>query len=128
MADVAEVASPRGSPLTVAVDAMGGDRGPGEVVAGAVRAADQLGVRVLLVGREDDVAPHLPPGSARVELVTASEHQAGAAEARVRAIRWYERILREAPTSEEARHARRVIVLITAGVDTGERGFYSVYA
>jgi len=37
--------------LVVAVDAMGGDRAPGEVVAGARRAAEQ--VAVLLVGRPD---------------------------------------------------------------------------
>lgn len=34
----------------VAVDAMGGDRAPGEIVAGACRAATELGVEVLLVG------------------------------------------------------------------------------
>lgn len=62
------------------------------------------------------------------ELVEASEHAEGAEEARLQAIRWYERILREAPTSAEARHARRVLVQITVGVDTGERGFYAVYA
>lgn len=62
------------------------------------------------------------------ELVTAAEHKEGAEEARLQAIRWYERILRDAPTSIEARHARRVIVQITVGVDTGERGFYAVYA
>jgi glycerol-3-phosphate acyltransferase PlsX len=36
--------------LPVAVDAMGGDRAPGEVVAGACQAAEELGVPVLLVG------------------------------------------------------------------------------
>lgn len=36
--------------------------------------------------------------------------------------------VREAPTSLEAQHARRVIVQITVGVDTGERGFYAVHA
>lgn len=61
------------------------------------------------------------------ELVTASEHKEGAEDARLQAIKRYERILREAPTSVEARHARRVIVQITVGVDTGERGFYAVY-
>jgi glycerol-3-phosphate acyltransferase PlsX len=44
---------------TVAVDAMGGDRAPGEIVAGAVEAAAR-GAHVLLIGREDDVAPLLP--------------------------------------------------------------------
>ncbi len=36
--------------LPVAVDAMGGDRAPGEIVEGACRAAQELGVPVLLVG------------------------------------------------------------------------------
>jgi phosphate acyltransferase len=39
--------------LPVAVDAMGGDRAPGEIVAGARRAAAELGVPVLVVGRPD---------------------------------------------------------------------------
>jgi len=36
--------------LPIAVDAMGGDRAPGEIVAGALQAARELGVPVLLVG------------------------------------------------------------------------------
>ena len=36
--------------MRIAVDAMGGDRAPGEIVAGALAAVDQLGVEVLLVG------------------------------------------------------------------------------
>ena len=36
--------------LPIAVDAMGGDRAPGEIVAGARQAADELGVPVVLVG------------------------------------------------------------------------------
>jgi glycerol-3-phosphate acyltransferase PlsX len=36
--------------LPVAVDAMGGDRAPAEVVAGACQAAQELGIPVLLVG------------------------------------------------------------------------------
>ncbi len=39
--------------LPVAVDAMGGDRAPAEVVAGARRAVDELGVPVVLVGPDD---------------------------------------------------------------------------
>jgi phosphate acyltransferase len=46
--------------LPVAVDAMGGDRAPAEIVAGARRAADGLGVDVLLVGRPDAIAGHDP--------------------------------------------------------------------
>jgi glycerol-3-phosphate acyltransferase PlsX len=43
---------------------MGGDRAPGEIVEGALRAHDELGVSVLLVGREDEIAPLLPSGAA----------------------------------------------------------------
>jgi phosphate acyltransferase len=38
--------------LPIAVDAMGGDNAPGEIVAGAARAARELGVRVALLGPE----------------------------------------------------------------------------
>jgi len=38
-------------PLVVAVDAMGGDRAPDEVVAGARRAAEEHGIEIVLVGR-----------------------------------------------------------------------------
>jgi glycerol-3-phosphate acyltransferase PlsX len=64
--------------VTIAVDAMGGDDAPKAEVEGAVRAARSLGVRVILVGKQDvvrrelslheDVA-HLP-----IEVQHASEH------------------------------------------------------
>ena len=57
-------------PITVAVDAMGGDLAPGEIVAGAVLAAEELGVRVLLVGIEDVIDPLLPDGVSGVEVVS----------------------------------------------------------
>jgi glycerol-3-phosphate acyltransferase PlsX len=60
-------------PITVAVDAMGGDLAPGEIVAGAVSAAEELGVRVLLVGIEDAIAPLLPASADGVEIVPATE-------------------------------------------------------
>ena len=41
------------SPLPVAVDVMGGDKGPAEIVAGARQAAEELEVPVLLVGRPE---------------------------------------------------------------------------
>lgn len=60
---------------TVAVDAMGGDSAPGEIVAGALQAARDLDVQVLLVGRRDEITPLLPDGEVPegVELVDASE-------------------------------------------------------
>lgn len=39
----------------IAIDAMGGDHAPGEVVAGALRAREELGVEVLLVGDPERV-------------------------------------------------------------------------
>ncbi len=39
--------------LPVAVDAMGGDHAPAEIVAGARRAAEELGIPVVLVGPTD---------------------------------------------------------------------------
>ena len=45
-------------PLTLAVDAMGGDRAPQMVIEGMSRALDSLkSVRFLLFGRTDEVAP-----------------------------------------------------------------------
>src|SRR5262245_60373919 len=41
--------------LPVAVDAMGGDKAPDEIVAGAKQAVEELGVPVLLVGRPEDL-------------------------------------------------------------------------
>jgi len=59
----------------IALDAMGGDRAPAEIVAGGVRAAAELDVDVLLVGEPDAIAAHLPGGAlpARVEVLAASE-------------------------------------------------------
>jgi glycerol-3-phosphate acyltransferase PlsX len=43
----------------VALDAMGGDYAPGEVVLGAVQAARAFGVGVVLVGPQDTIRPEL---------------------------------------------------------------------
>ena len=48
----------------IAVDAMGGDRAPAEIVAGACAAAAELGVEILLAGPPDVLAAHLPAGGA----------------------------------------------------------------
>ncbi len=58
---------------TIAVDAMGGDRAPGEIVAGALRAAVELDVHVVLVGRDADVTPLLPADATGVEFVHAAD-------------------------------------------------------
>src|SRR3712207_4631329 len=48
--------------LRLAVDALGGDNAPGEIVRGALSAARRLPAdEVLLVGPEAEVKPHLGP-------------------------------------------------------------------
>ncbi|MFZ4584861.1 MAG: phosphate acyltransferase PlsX [Acidimicrobiia bacterium] len=61
--------------VTVAIDAMGGDHAPDTIVAGALAAVEQLGVRVLLAGQEDRIRALLPDGETPegVELLPASE-------------------------------------------------------
>ena len=56
--------------LPVAVDAMGGDRAPADIVAGAVQAASELGVPVVLVGRPEVLAEHDTGG---LGIIPASE-------------------------------------------------------
>lgn len=41
--------------LPIAIDAMGGDRGPAEIVAGAARASEEHGIPVVLVGPPDAI-------------------------------------------------------------------------
>jgi glycerol-3-phosphate acyltransferase PlsX len=63
--------------LTVAVDAMGADQAPKPEVDGAIQAAKCLGVKVILVGREDVVARELETHedyrSLPIEILHASE-------------------------------------------------------
>ena len=63
--------------LTIAVDAMGGDHAPKPEVEGAIRAAKTLGVKVVLVGREDvvrrELDSHEESASLPIEVHHASE-------------------------------------------------------
>jgi phosphate acyltransferase len=62
--------------ITIAVDAMGGDHAPRAEVEGAILAARELGVRILLVGLEDRVRQELGRHSTRnlpIEVVNATE-------------------------------------------------------
>jgi phosphate acyltransferase len=52
----------------IAVDAMGGDNAPAEIVAGAVMAARRSGVRVLLTGRAGQLRPLLARYGAAEEI------------------------------------------------------------
>jgi len=55
--------------LPVALDAMGGDKAPAEIVLGAQRAVDELGVPVVLVGQPEV----LEPLAGALEVIPASE-------------------------------------------------------
>lgn len=58
--------------MKIIVDAMGGDNAPQEIVKGALRAKDELGVDIVLVGRENQVKECL--GDVQdVEIVNAEE-------------------------------------------------------
>lgn len=45
--------------MKLALDAMGGDLAPAATVGGAVQAARELGLRIILVGREDEIREEL---------------------------------------------------------------------
>ncbi|RJL33109.1 phosphate acyltransferase PlsX [Bailinhaonella thermotolerans] len=61
--------------LPIAVDAMGGDHGPGEVVAGAVLAAREHGLPIVLVGAPGPVSAELARhgASSEIPIVRAEE-------------------------------------------------------
>lgn len=63
------------TPITVAVDAMGGDNAPAAIVAGALLAAKNTEIRIILVGREKDIqaeiAKHSP--NPRVSILHAED-------------------------------------------------------
>ncbi|MBE0501450.1 MAG: phosphate acyltransferase PlsX [Desulfuromonadales bacterium] len=59
--------------MTVAVDAMGGDHGPGVIVEGALKAARQWGMKILLVGDAETVQAELA-GHDCTGLCIAVEH------------------------------------------------------
>ncbi|GAX39995.1 fatty acid/phospholipid synthesis protein PlsX [Tolypothrix sp. NIES-4075] len=61
--------------VRIAIDAMGGDHAPGEIVTGALRAREELGVEVLLVGDPQQIEAALPSKTnlGQVEIVPAEE-------------------------------------------------------
>ena len=63
--------------MKIIIDAMGGDNAPGAAIAGAVAAQKELGVDIILVGREADVLKCLAENGAaageHITVVNASE-------------------------------------------------------
>ncbi|MEW6182763.1 MAG: phosphate acyltransferase PlsX [Bacillota bacterium] len=73
--------------MRVAVDAMGGDYAPAEVVAGAALAGDEYGIETLLVGDEALIGKEISgQNSSRISVVPARE-VIGMAEHPVKAVR-----------------------------------------
>lgn len=62
-------------PITLAVDAMGGDFAPQVVVEGVCAAVNQSDIKILLVGQPEAILPHLKKASYpddRIEIVPAA--------------------------------------------------------
>jgi glycerol-3-phosphate acyltransferase PlsX len=63
--------------MKIAVDAMGGDHAPAEIVKGSVEAAREHGIPIILVGDQDKIKSELAALSASsepcIEVVHASE-------------------------------------------------------
>ena len=59
--------------MKMIIDAMSGDNAPREIVAGAVKAHDELGLDILFVGREADVRACLGDRAGEYDIVNASD-------------------------------------------------------
>lgn len=62
--------------IVVAVDAMGGDNAPYEIIKGSIDATREFGVKVVLVGQEDVINEHLKSfqyDADKVEVLNATE-------------------------------------------------------
>lgn len=59
--------------MKIIVDAMGGDHAPQEIVKGALRARDELGVELVLVGQKEAIEACLAGDHKGIEIVDARE-------------------------------------------------------
>lgn len=60
--------------MKIIVDAMGGDNAPRETVFGAVKACEETGIKIILVGRSQEIEPLLnEKNSKNIEVVDAQE-------------------------------------------------------
>src|SRR5205823_12447903 len=63
----------RSGPMRIAVDAMGGDHAPAEIVKGAALAAEEYGLDISLVGIPSAVQSMLDRKHPRVQLVPVTQ-------------------------------------------------------
>lgn len=59
LANTAEASKNTSIPVRVALDAMGGDNAPGEIIRGAIQAAREYNLGIYLVGKEDVIRTEL---------------------------------------------------------------------
>lgn len=62
--------------MKIVVDGMGGDKGPKEIVKGCVEAVNELGVHIIIVGKEETIAEELKKhkfNQGTIEIINASE-------------------------------------------------------
>jgi glycerol-3-phosphate acyltransferase PlsX len=115
--------------LKIAVDAMGSDRSPAVEVEGAVQAASQFGVPIVLVGKQEDVQPLLDRHDTTglsIEVVHASEvvtmEDSAATAARRKkdsSIRVAERLMRDGVVSGVVSAGNTGAVMATAKLVVG---------
>ncbi len=74
--------------MPIAVDAMGGDHAPQEIVKGAVLAAQTTGVEIALVGRPDAIEPLLPRGGVAGITIAPAETEVPMDESPGKAVRY----------------------------------------
>jgi glycerol-3-phosphate acyltransferase PlsX len=102
--------------IRIAVDAMGGDRGPETIVDGALDAARESGVSLALVGREDRLRKLLadrPDASALDVVVVPADEAVGMGERPTAALRQRPRASIRVAAAEVA--AGRAAALFSAG-------------
>ena len=63
--------------MRIAIDAMGGDNAPDEIIAGALESIELLGENdeLILVGPQDIVAPRVPPSKSGKATITVIDAQ-----------------------------------------------------
>jgi glycerol-3-phosphate acyltransferase PlsX len=119
--------------LTIAVDAMGGDFAPTREIEGAIEAACDLGVKVILVGRSEQIEPELrhqkaagrswPRGSIDIadarEVITMADPIAAVRRKRNSSVRVAAQLVREGHARAMVSAGNTGAVMITAKLVIG---------
>lgn len=62
--------------MKILIDGMGGDHAPGEIVAGAIAAAEEIGDEILIIGKEEEITHCIEEkgyAGDQIQVVSASE-------------------------------------------------------